>query len=252
METVTPKGRLRGTLVIGLLVWPGCVVVSENVRYETRGGGYRGYMVEYVDAVPTPGTLLGAGRRVKIGVTVNHVLQSAGKGLLVLLFRDDDGRLLELSEQNAIEIRRGRSTKTTLSRDIVVPTGIRELWLVVQVVPDGERDPSGGLRIRYPVSPGEPPHLAPADAVMPAAAPLATAPVPPPAVAAIPVDFAREVKPILETRCRPCHFPGGRMYDRMPFDEPETLRELGEKLFGRIKDQESQATIRAFLSQPQR
>ena len=41
------------------------------------------------------------------------------------------------------------------------------------------------------------------------------------------------------------------MYDRLPFDQPETIRQLGTKLFSRIKDPESQATIRAFLSQPQ-
>lgn len=64
-------------------------------------------------------------------------------------------------------------------------------------------------------------------------------------------EFARDVRPILESRCKPCHFAGGKMYDRYPFDRPETIRHLGSKLFTRIKDAESQATIRAFLSQGQ-
>ena len=63
------------------------------------------------------------------------------------------------------------------------------------------------------------------------------------------MDFTRDVRPILEQRCQPCHFPGGRMYERLPFDRPETIRQLGPKLFTRIKDESSQATIRAFLSQ---
>jgi hypothetical protein len=65
-----------------------------------------------------------------------------------------------------------------------------------------------------------------------------------------PVEFARDVRPILESRCQPCHFEGGRMYERLPFDRAETIRQLGPKLFTRIKDEESQATIRRFLSQP--
>jgi hypothetical protein len=63
------------------------------------------------------------------------------------------------------------------------------------------------------------------------------------------VDFAAQVRPILETRCQPCHFPGGVMYERRPFDRPETIHALGEKLFTRIKDEKEQAVIREFLSQ---
>jgi hypothetical protein len=39
------------------------------------------------------------------------------------------------------------------------------------------------------------------------------------------------------------------MYERLPFDRPETIRQLGPKLFSRIRDEDSQRTIRAFLSQ---
>lgn len=41
------------------------------------------------------------------------------------------------------------------------------------------------------------------------------------------------------------------MYDRLPFDKPETIRELGEKLFTRIKGPNEQQVIRHFLAQPQ-
>ena len=39
------------------------------------------------------------------------------------------------------------------------------------------------------------------------------------------------------------------MYEKLPFDRPETIRALGTKLFTRIKDEKDQATIRAFLEQ---
>ena len=63
-------------------------------------------------------------------------------------------------------------------------------------------------------------------------------------------DFAAEIRPIFQARCQPCHFQGGKVYDKLPFDKPETINRLGEKLFTRIKDREEQRLIREFLSQP--
>lgn len=39
------------------------------------------------------------------------------------------------------------------------------------------------------------------------------------------------------------------MYARLPFDKPETVLTLGEKLFTRIHADSDQAVIRAFLAQ---
>jgi uncharacterized membrane protein len=63
-------------------------------------------------------------------------------------------------------------------------------------------------------------------------------------------DFDKEIKPILQSRCMPCHFQGGKVYDKMPFDKPETVTRLGEKMFTRIKDEKEQRLIREFLAQP--
>jgi hypothetical protein len=62
------------------------------------------------------------------------------------------------------------------------------------------------------------------------------------------VTFKHDVQPILESRCMPCHFSGGKMYATLPFDKPETIVRLGEKLFTRIRDPKSQAVIRQFLA----
>jgi hypothetical protein len=69
-------------------------------------------------------------------------------------------------------------------------------------------------------------------------------PAPTPAAA----DFTRDVRPILEKRCQPCHFPGGKMYAHLPFDRAETIDKLGTKLFTRIKKDDEQKVIRAFLA----
>ena len=64
-----------------------------------------------------------------------------------------------------------------------------------------------------------------------------------------PVDFDTQIKPIFKSKCMPCHFEGGQMYDRLPFDRPETIKKLGHRLFTRIKEKDDQQLIEAFLSQ---
>ena len=63
------------------------------------------------------------------------------------------------------------------------------------------------------------------------------------------VDFDTQLKPILQSKCMPCHFSGGQMYDRLPFDKPATIRKLGTRLFTRIKDENDRRLIEDFLTQ---
>lgn len=53
---------------------------------------------------------------------------------------------------------------------------------------------------------------------------------------------------MLERKCVPCHFEGGKMYQRLPFDRPETIVRLGARLFTRIKDEPERDVIRRFLA----
>lgn len=64
-----------------------------------------------------------------------------------------------------------------------------------------------------------------------------------------PVDFDTGLKPIFQSKCMPCHFSGGQMYDRLPFDKPETIRKLGTRLFARIKEENDRRLIADFLTQ---
>lgn len=62
-------------------------------------------------------------------------------------------------------------------------------------------------------------------------------------------DFDKEIRPIFQARCQPCHFQGGQVYDKLPFDKPATITKLGTKLFTRIKDEKEQKLIREFLAE---
>ena len=70
-----------------------------------------------------------------------------------------------------------------------------------------------------------------------------------PSVAKARVDFDTQLKPIFQSKCMPCHFSGGQVYDRLPFDKPATIRKLGTRLFTRIKDENDRRLIEDFLTQ---
>jgi hypothetical protein len=65
------------------------------------------------------------------------------------------------------------------------------------------------------------------------------------------VDFDTQLKPIFQSKCMPCHFSGGKVYDRLPFDKSATIRKLGTRLFTRIKDEHDRKLIEDFLTQPE-
>lgn len=94
---------------------------------------------------------------------------------------------------------------------------------------------------------------APAEA--PAAATASKAPAAPAAPPATPahsdrIDFNTHILPVLQEKCSPCHFAGGRMYDRLPFDQEGTILLLGTQLFTRLREPLDQELIRAYLEQP--
>ncbi len=64
-----------------------------------------------------------------------------------------------------------------------------------------------------------------------------------------PINFTSQVQPILVTRCSPCHFPGGKMYSRMPFDQDTTILRHDAGILRRIKDEKENAMIKAFVQQ---
>src|SRR5262245_14696191 len=61
--------------------------------------------------------------------------------------------------------------------------------------------------------------------------------------------FAAEVAPLLARRCAPCHIPGGKMYERLPFDDPATVAGHPEGILKRIKDPDEHALIERWIAE---
>ncbi len=90
------------------------------------------------------------------------------------------------------------------------------------------------------------PPAAPAPSAEPAVAPAALAT---PAAAPEPVSFEASVKPLLARTCTPCHVPGGRMYERLPFDQPEVVLSHKDGVLRRMKDPENRALMERWFAE---
>jgi hypothetical protein len=78
------------------------------------------------------------------------------------------------------------------------------------------------------------------------ASPIATVaptavPSPSPLPTAAPDLFAGAVRPILKAHCAPCHEPGGRLYDRLPFDNPRIVSSHSPGVLRRLKGEDRTA-----------
>jgi len=62
------------------------------------------------------------------------------------------------------------------------------------------------------------------------------------------IHFASQVQPILIKNCSPCHFTGGKMYERMPFDKDTTIINHETGILRRIKGDEN-LIIKTFILQ---
>lgn len=63
------------------------------------------------------------------------------------------------------------------------------------------------------------------------------------------IDFKMQVQPVLQKNCSPCHFPGGKLYEKMPFDNGITIINHESGILKRIKKNDEAKLIRQFISQ---
>jgi hypothetical protein len=63
------------------------------------------------------------------------------------------------------------------------------------------------------------------------------------------IDFEKQIKPIFVKNCSPCHFSGGKMYERLPFDKDTTVLNHHEAILKRIKNEEENSLLKNFVLQ---
>ena len=63
------------------------------------------------------------------------------------------------------------------------------------------------------------------------------------------INFTLQIQPILINHCSPCHFTGGKMYEKLPFDKGVTIVNHEVALLRRIKDEKEKALIQKFIVQ---
>jgi hypothetical protein len=110
-----------------------------------------GYAIDLVDVQPAPGMPLVAGESVDFTIRVKYSLTTAQHGLVVLVFQDEENRS---AKPNGPQVRVGVDSpggEVTLSDRVTVPEQANELRLFVPLMPDGLRNTTGEVTIRYPI-----------------------------------------------------------------------------------------------------
>ena len=59
-----------------------------------------------------------------------------------------------------------------------------------------------------------------------------------------PVTFTANIAPLLAAKCQPCHFKGGKVFDKLPFDQYQTVVKIAPRLHTRLKGEDLQLVSR--------
>lgn len=62
------------------------------------------------------------------------------------------------------------------------------------------------------------------------------------------ITFLHDISPMLKKNCTPCHFEGGKVYAKHPFDSYKAVRGLAKKLNTRLKG-ENAVTVNQWIAE---
>jgi hypothetical protein len=58
------------------------------------------------------------------------------------------------------------------------------------------------------------------------------------------VTFTADIAPLLAAKCQPCHFKGGKVFDKLPFDQYKTVVKIAPRLNTRLKGKDGELVAR--------
>ena len=60
--------------------------------------------------------------------------------------------------------------------------------------------------------------------------------------------FAHDIAPLLRNNCKPCHFAGGKVYGKLPFDNYDTVHARANRLNTRLKLEEQKKIVDGWIA----
>ena len=61
------------------------------------------------------------------------------------------------------------------------------------------------------------------------------------------ITYQKDIVPLLKSNCRPCHYPGGTVFKKLPFEEYVVVKKLGIKLNTRLKENSRKKIISLWV-----
>jgi hypothetical protein len=61
------------------------------------------------------------------------------------------------------------------------------------------------------------------------------------------VSYIASIAPLLVKNCQPCHYPGGKVFKKLPFENYLVVKKLGLKLNTRFKTEEQQSLVKRWV-----
>ena len=124
--------------------------VNNFVAYGPGRADYTGARLEYLEAVPVPGTALAPASSVEFKVRIRYTVQRLDGSKLAIWFTNTHDAPLAL-EAVASPLERAVAAEETVTRSIVVPESPWDLVLHVGVLRGAETTSYGDIRLTYPV-----------------------------------------------------------------------------------------------------
>ena len=62
--------------------------------------------------------------------------------------------------------------------------------------------------------------------------------------------FVSSVRPVLVAKCAPCHEPGGKLYEKLPFDQPSVVESHSAGILRRLQGENREAVEKWLATLP--
>jgi hypothetical protein len=144
----------RKTLVplLLFLALPNVSVVADELPWVFNAPPADGYSISLVSVDPSPGTPLAAGDVLHFKATVSYTMSISKHGVIVLVFQDEKNRSAITDRPQVHYEVNDSAGVASLADQLTVPRGAKELRVFIPIVPDGLKNTSGEVTIRYPVT----------------------------------------------------------------------------------------------------